>query len=92
MAPDAADPAYREWASATDVSEYAYCPRAWYYRTHSDPSERTEESQRSSAAGQSFHAEMLEREWRREHGLGRYLALLLVGALVVLGGLAWIFW
>ena len=92
MAPGTAGSPYREWVSATDLAEYAYCPRAWYYRTHLDPAARTEESRRTALAGDRYHARALDHDWRQEQHLGAYLGLLLLGAGILVGGLLWIFW
>ena len=37
------------WVSATDLAEYAYCPRAWYYRHHPPPEGPAPGSDRRSA-------------------------------------------
>lgn len=65
------------WTSATELAEYAYCPRAHFYR-------RQGEAPPSPAAteGESFHHRRLASErWREEHAP---LAWAVVGAGVVL--------
>jgi CRISPR/Cas system-associated exonuclease Cas4 (RecB family) len=80
------------WVSATDLAEYAYCPRAYYYRDHPPPGGPTRSSQQRSRAGERYHARELGAERRRaEHGTG-YVVVLVVGLLLALGGLAWLFY
>jgi CRISPR/Cas system-associated exonuclease Cas4 (RecB family) len=79
------------WVSASDLEEYAYCPRAHWYRHHPPPGGPRPESVARSRAGQRYHERELGAERRREeHGAG-YLAAVLVGLFVAVGGAAWIF-
>lgn len=73
------------WATATDLAEYAYCPRALYYRRQ-DPSAP---ELPSAADGRRYHERSLAAERRREArrataGAGLVLAVVAVGV-----GLAW---
>lgn len=78
------------WVSATDLAEYAYCPRAQYYREHPPPGGPTAAGERRAVVGERYHARMLGRERRRaEHG-GAYWITLGIGVLLVLGGFAWL--
>ena len=81
-----------DWASASDLAEYSYCPRAHWYREHSPAGFSPRGSVRSLRRGQRFHRQELGGELRREAHAGAYVALVLIGiALVVaalyLGGL-----
>jgi hypothetical protein len=78
-----------EWASASDLAEYAYCPRAWYYRKNFPGAPVSPQARSSSQAGERYHRATLAAELRRErYGAGYALALLVALALVV-GGVAW---
>ncbi|HTT73981.1 MAG TPA: hypothetical protein VMG99_07570 [Thermoplasmata archaeon] len=77
------------WVSASDLAEYAYCPRAHYYRAHPPPGGERRDALRRAAAGRRYHARELGRERRREAHGGAYWAMLAVGVVCVLGGLAW---
>jgi hypothetical protein len=74
-----------EWLSATDLAEYAYCPRALYYgKRHPDapPS-------RSARDGTSYHARTLGRERHvEEHPAGYWLGVAVGVLLVGIGLLA----
>ena len=71
----------RPWLSASDLAEYAYCPRALYYRR-----QHTEAPDPPAArSGRVYHQRSLRAEHRRAAYAGAYWALLLVGlALVVI--------
>jgi hypothetical protein len=71
--------------SATDLAEYAYCPRAFHYRREYPNAPATPEA----LEGRAYHLRVLGAERRRDAGRGSsWIALLLGGVLVVLG-LAW---
>jgi hypothetical protein len=79
------------WVSASDLADYAYCPRAHWYHDHPPEGGPTRSSRRSSEAGIQFHSRELSGERRRaEHG-GAYWAALLLGVVLALGAVAWIF-
>lgn len=80
----------REWASASDLSEYAYCPRAWYYRKSVPDAPVDARSRQASAAGERYHRATLAGEERRETYGAAYVAALLVAALLVAGGVLWL--
>jgi CRISPR/Cas system-associated exonuclease Cas4 (RecB family) len=78
------------WASASDLAEYAYCPRAWYYRKHPPAAGRSPDSERRSSAGTRYHRSTLaETEFRERHG-GAYAAALLIALALVAGGVWWL--
>jgi hypothetical protein len=74
-----------DWLSATDLAEYAYCPRASYYRkTYPD-----RPPTRSALAGTAYHARELGHERRvEEHPTGYWVGVAAGIALVGLGLLA----
>jgi CRISPR/Cas system-associated exonuclease Cas4 (RecB family) len=73
------------WITATDLAEYAYCPRALHYRrrfpTDPDPPE--------AIAGRKFHRRVLTAESRRAARRGSYWAGVLLGSALVALGLSW---
>lgn len=75
------------WVSASELAEYAYCPRAWWFRGHPPPLGPSRESQRAARSGARFHAETLDGERARERWAGRYVVLLLVALALLLLGL-----
>ena len=78
------------WTSASDLAEYAYCPRAHFYHVHPPAGGPDRSSQRRAEAGRRFHGRELSGERRRaEHG-GAYWAVFVVGIVLALGALAWI--
>ncbi len=79
-----------EVVSATDLAEYAYCPRAHYYRDHPPPGGPVRSAQRRADAGRRYHAHELGGERRRaEHGAA-YWGALLLGAALCVGAIVWI--
>ena len=79
------------WRSASDLAEYAYCPRAYWYHEHPPARGPTAASQRRARDGSGFHARVLGAERGRDVHGGAYWIALLAGAALVLGGLWWIF-
>jgi CRISPR/Cas system-associated exonuclease Cas4 (RecB family) len=79
------------WASASDLAEYTYCPRAYWYRTHPPPGEIPHAARSRAEAGRRYHARELRSEQARESHAGAYLALAGFGLLllVVVGVWAW---
>ena len=83
--------AERSWTSASEIADYTFCPRSHWYHDHPPAEGPTSAHRARAAAGQRFHASHLSAERRRaEHG-GAYWAGLLVGVVLLLGGIAWIF-
>jgi CRISPR/Cas system-associated exonuclease Cas4 (RecB family) len=71
------------WTSASDLAEYAYCPRAGYYRRHRAPPAPTVESE----AGVAYHARELARAGALERRAGIYWGGLLAGSIAIGVGL-----
>jgi hypothetical protein len=79
------------WASASDLADQAYCPRAHWYHDHPPEGGPTRSARDRAEYGQRFHARTLAGERRRaEHG-GAYWAALALGILLALGAVVWIF-
>lgn len=76
-----------EWVSASDLAEYAYCPRALYYRRAEPNAPETA----PEADGRRYHTAVLGAERRRaDHG-GAIWAGVGLGILVAAIGIAgWI--
>lgn len=80
-----------DWVSASDLADYAYCPRAHFYHDHPPDGSSDADADRRARAGRAFHARELAGERRRaEHGAA-YWGALLVGVVLLLGAVAWIF-
>jgi hypothetical protein len=75
------------WVGAAELGEYAYCPRAWYYRGHPPEGPPDPESIARQELGATFHARALTREVARERSTAGLVAaallLLLLGALLL---------
>jgi CRISPR/Cas system-associated exonuclease Cas4 (RecB family) len=80
-----------DWVSASDLADYAFCPRSHYYHEHPPAGEPDQASQARADAGRRYHTRTLGAERRRAEAGGAYWGALLAGSLVVVGGLAWIF-
>lgn len=79
------------WTSPSDLADYAYCPRAHWYRHHPPNGGPSRSSQDRSRYGTRYHRRVLLAEERRErHGRAYWVALLL-GFVLLLAGLLWIF-
>jgi CRISPR/Cas system-associated exonuclease Cas4 (RecB family) len=85
MSPDAPP-----FVSASDLGDYAYCPRSQWYRHHPPPGGPSNEATRHSAAGTRAHAHQLAGERNRAEGRAYYWLLLVLGILVVVGGVLWL--
>jgi CRISPR/Cas system-associated exonuclease Cas4 (RecB family) len=78
------------WATASELADYAYCPRSWWYGAHADPTDRSTASDRSARAGARYHERSLSTErYDEDHGT-LYLALLAVAAVLIAGSLVWL--
>ncbi|HXQ93837.1 MAG TPA: hypothetical protein VN864_01515 [Thermoplasmata archaeon] len=78
------------WVSASELADYAYCPRSWWYGRHPPPEGRGASSERAARAGIRYHDRVLAAEWRRERASAAYLVLLGIATVLVVGGLLWI--
>lgn len=76
------DPA-PEWVTASDLAEYAYCPRALWYRRHPPPDGPSRSSQVARAEGERFHVRTLQRRARAERWSGVGWLLVGLGLLLV---------
>ena len=79
-----APPRAPEWISASDLGEYAYCPRALYYRRHPPGVAEAEASVRRRSGGDDFHREYGRSMIRRSRSVGIW-AVLFLTAVVSLG-------
>ena len=72
------------WVSVSDLAEYAYCPRAQWYRGHPPVEPPSPSSVRSAHRGTAYHQEHLSAVARLEaRGPGWGIAALLLGLLVL---------
>ena len=81
------DRSRRRWISASDLGEYTYCPRAWWYRAHPPSQGPSASSQRAARAGERFHARSLDGERARERWAVVYALLLAVAVLLLVVGI-----
>ena len=78
------------FVSASDLADYAYCPRSHYYRHHPPAGGPTPGSVDRSRTGTRYHERELGAERRRDRHASGYAAALAVGCLVAAGGVAWL--
>ena len=71
------------WVSASDLADYAYCPRAHWYQRH--PPRGAPGPAASARRGVRFHRRELRSERRREESAGIYLLLAILGVALVVG-------
>lgn len=81
-------PAETRWVSASELAEYAYCPRAHFYRGRVPDSALSHSAVRSLDRGRAWHARELSVE-RHATGWGRLLLVLGALLLVTVGAVAW---
>ena len=79
------------WTSPSDLADYAYCPRSHWYRHHPPARGPSRAAQARSRFGVRYHRRVLRAEARRERHGTAYWAGLLVGLVLLLAGIAWIF-
>lgn len=75
------------WVSASDLAEYAYCPRSYWYSTHPEETPGRPSVNPRAVEGIRYHRRALGAEGRREGHGGLYVGLLVVGLAIVLVGL-----
>ena len=79
-----------DWVSASELSEWAYCERAWWYARHRLPTLAAPARERAAARHDTVTREAHQIE--RQRGLAIVLLLvglaltLPIGAVLVLGG------
>ncbi|MCI4352096.1 MAG: hypothetical protein L3K14_01720 [Thermoplasmata archaeon] len=83
MAPRSDDPATR-WVTASDLAEYAFCPRAYWYRGHPPPEGPAPSSRAAQAAGERYHESVLTHRSRRERWSTGWWLLVGTGLLLCL--------
>lgn len=71
------------WVSASDLAEYTYCPRAYWYRKHPPAGEAVGGASRRAEADRRYHAHALRSEEARDSSAGTYVALIGVGVLLL---------
>ena len=74
--------------TASDLAEYAYCPRAYWYRRHPPPEGPARSSREARAGGERYHARVLTTRYRRERWSVIWWILVAVGVLLCLLALA----
>lgn len=71
------------WISASELADYAYCPRSWWYRGHPPAGGPTPASERRARDGQAYHQRTLAAELRREAWAGGIVAAAVIAAAVL---------
>ena len=74
----------RMWLSASEVGDYAYCPRSFWYRRHPPAGGPSEASRRRSIAGSRYHSAYLAGEQARSLHRSTWRTVLLVAVIVAL--------
>jgi hypothetical protein len=76
--------------SASELADYAYCPRSHWYALHPPSGGPSDDGRRRSAAGERSHARALGSTQRRaNHGAAYWVAFAL-GLLLAAGGSLWL--
>jgi CRISPR/Cas system-associated exonuclease Cas4 (RecB family) len=68
--------------TASDLAEYAYCPRAYWYRTHPPAEGPAPSSVGARSRGERFHARALTTRSRREQWSAAWWVLVGAGLLL----------
>jgi CRISPR/Cas system-associated exonuclease Cas4 (RecB family) len=75
--------------SASDLADYAFCPRSHWYHHHPPSEGPTADGVRRAEAGTERHVRQLRGERHRAERGPFYWVLVLVGLLVAVGGILW---
>jgi CRISPR/Cas system-associated exonuclease Cas4 (RecB family) len=76
------------YLSASEIGDYAYCPRSFWYRRHPPPVGRSAASRQSSEAGTKYHAAHLRAERHRAGRQQIWRTVLVIAAIVAVAALA----
>jgi hypothetical protein len=68
------------WVSASELADFAFCPRSHWYARHPSAAPPTAFSERRESEGERFHARTLAAVDARSSRTGYYVGLLLLGA------------
>jgi len=72
------------WVSVSDLAEYAFCPRAHWYRGHPTGAAPEPAADRRAEAGTAYHRRELSRVRAREsRGAGWAIAAAAIGILLL---------
>jgi CRISPR/Cas system-associated exonuclease Cas4 (RecB family) len=83
-------PAGTGTTSPSELADYAFCPRAHWYRHHPPAGGPSPEALRRAEAGTRYHARTLRATRLRAERGPTYWLLVVVGAAAVVGGLLWL--
>jgi len=75
--------------AASELAEYAYCPRAWWYRRSPPPEGPSPAGERRARVGERYHARTLSAERRRDAWAGPIAAVAGAALLAAIVLLAW---
>jgi CRISPR/Cas system-associated exonuclease Cas4 (RecB family) len=70
--------------TASDLAEYAYCPRAYWYRRHPPAEGPSPSSRVARAGGERYHARTLTARYRRERWSAVWWVLVAAGLFLFL--------
>ncbi|MCI4335736.1 MAG: hypothetical protein L3K17_00855 [Thermoplasmata archaeon] len=71
------------WISASELADYAYCPRSWWYRDHPPVRGPAPESRRRAREGEIYHHHVLAAERHRDAWAGAIAAAAMVAVAVL---------
>jgi CRISPR/Cas system-associated exonuclease Cas4 (RecB family) len=72
------------WTSVSDLAEYAYCPRALYYRYHPPPEGPEPSEEESAHRGERYHRRTARAVRWRDRALPAAVGLIAAGTLLLL--------
>jgi len=79
-----------DWTSPSELADYAYCPRSYWYGRHPPTSGTSSAAAERSRAGVRYHRRVLGAERRRAAHGARYWAGVLCGIALVAAGVLWV--